>query len=288
MKKLETCLKEKLDLNEEIELIRFNRHNTRNISYTVNVKGEPTYFLKYKSKKGYKERKVFDFLKNNPVIPTIFPLYMDKDIMVFPYKKLEDVNSEDGLDFIVNFQNSILKLDKSFQSTFSSDPKFSNWKDEKFIAHLTEHYNEASLFWEKPEELVRYYIGASNRLNDSFPKTLVHGDVHHKNLQRDEAGNYLLIDFEECCYASPTWELSRALMEVNPKDFDKFIKEYVEKIDLKGKDILRDSVRKDFIVRIASDAVGLQLMLGVEKSRYYIDFLKRNYTQKIKEILSEG
>ena len=287
MKTQENFLKEKLGLseNDKLELKKFNRI-TRNTNYILDVNGISMYFLKVNSEGRKKESEMFDFLKKYPLINTIMPLYKDEKLIVFPYiPGLKDCQVRDNLDFIVDFHNKSLKLPDNAYNHFNEDRLFKNYSIIKFLDRVNRHRSLVLNFWKDVDSLETFYNKYPNEDFNSLPKILVHGDIQHKNLQKDESGKIFLIDFEDVCYDSPSWDLSRALMDLEKNEIDEFKGKYVYSVDINNKKLLSLEIERNFVIRVITDAIGRQQRFGVENGRMFLEIYREKYGEKLEEII---
>lgn len=270
----ENTLREKLGIsrNKNISL-SYPKDNTRNTTYVLNVDEEPKYFIKEKARKGYQERRTFDFLEKYPIIPTIFPIYKDEEHTIFPYKELENANVGEYFDFIPKMQNELMEIPSSEYKEYFNEKNFKNKRLENFPQMIDYNKEYLSNFWDNPEELKEFWEKTYNKI-EGIQKILNHGDFHPKNFQKDREGNLLLVDFEEVCYNFPSWELSRALQANKPKYFNYLKDVYFNNINIKERESLDKLIDRDFLIRTVSDAIGIQRMHYDKGVKPYFEFMK--------------
>mgnify|MGYP000302486454 CR=1 FL=1 len=157
----------------------------------------------------------------------------------------------------------------------------------KFVDRLKRHKEMVLNFWEDISELIAFQERNPQQIFDELPKILVHGDIQHKNLQKDSKGNLHLIDFEDSYYDSPSWDLSRALMDLEPYEMQSFVDKYLDKINIKDKKLLSRAIDRDFIIRVVTDSIGRQQRLGIEGAKPYLDLYKQKYLKRIEDILEK-
>jgi len=276
-------LRKKLEISKNNDVSLFYPENqTRNTTYILKINEKPKYFIKEKARKSYQERRTFDFLEKHPIIPTIFPIYKDEEHTIFPYKKLENADVGKYFDFIPKMQNELMEVPSSEYLKYFNEKKFKNKRLEKFQKIVDYNEKYLSNFWDNPGELKEFWKKTYGE-NNNIPLVLNHGDFHPKNFQKDEKGNLLLVDFEEVCYDTPSWELARALQSNKPKYFN-FLKDmYLDEINIKDKRTLDKLIKRDFLVRTVCDGIGMQTILSQEKVKPYLDFI-REFSPIIKNL----
>jgi thiamine kinase-like enzyme len=117
---------------------------------------------------------------------------------------------------------------------------------------------------------------------------LVHGDIQHKNLQQDSQGNIYLIDFEDVYFDSPSWDISRPLMDLESEEVRDYKESYIERVDIQNKDLLRKAINRDFVVRVITDSIGRQQRFGKEEAKSYLDIYRERYTNNLEELIYGG
>lgn len=270
----ENTLREKLGISKNKDIsLSHTKDKTRNTTYILNINKEPKYFIKEKARKGYQERRAFDFLEKHPVIPTIFPIYKDGEHIIFPYKDLENVNVGEYFDFIPKMQNELIEIPSSDYMKYFNEKEFINKRLERFSIIIDYNEEYLSNFWDNPEELKEFWKKTYSEIDEIFP-ILNHGDFHPKNFQKDKEGNLLLVDFEEVCYNSPSWELARALQANKPKYFNYLKNIYFDNINIKNRKSLDKLIDRDFLIRTVSDAIGMQTIMSQKEVKPYLNFLK--------------
>jgi hypothetical protein len=289
MNKQETDLREKLGLseNQNISYKQFLR-NTRNTNYIIEVDCEPMYFAKVDSEGNSKERVVYDFLKKHPLFPTPMPLYVDERLIILPFMPdFHDTSIRGCLDFIVEFHNaSLLDPEIDFKKYFNNK-QFENHYVKRFVSRLKRHEEMVLNFWKDIPELIAFQERNPQQIFEELPKILVHGDIQHKNLQRDSKGNLYLIDFEDSYYDSPSWDLSRALMDLESCEMNPFAEEYVNRVNVEEKELLSRAIDRDFIIRVVTDSIGRQQRFGIKGARSYLELYKQKYLKRIEDILEK-
>lgn len=289
MNKQEIDLREKLGLSKtkKITYRQFSR-STRNINYVIEVDFEPKYFVKVDSEGNSKERVVYDFLKEYPLFLTPMPLYVDERLIVLPFMPdFHDTSIRNSLDFIVGFHNvSLSKPEINFKKYFDNK-QFENHYVKRFISRLERHEEMVLNFWENIPELIAFQERNPQQIFDKLPKILVHGDIQHKNLQKDSKDNLYLIDFEDSYYDSPSWDLSRVLMDLEPFEMQSFIDEYINKINIADKELFSRAIDRDFIIRVVTDSIGRQQRLGIKGAKHHLELYKQKYLKRIEDILRE-
>ncbi|HPJ86960.1 MAG TPA: phosphotransferase [Candidatus Pacearchaeota archaeon] len=290
MKTQESILKEKLGLSDKdvIKLKNFGRQ-TRNANYVLELNGDPSYFLKVNSEGIKKEIRMFDFLEKHKVFSTLMPVYKNEHIIILPFvKDLRDTEVRDNLDFILGYNNKALALDGSVFDNYKSDKLFENHYVKKFINRLDRHADLVRNFWKDIEGLKKFYGENPQECFESLPKILVHGDIQHKNLQSDSQGNIYLIDFEDVYFDSPSWDLSRPLMDLEPREIEDYKENYIEGVAIGNKDLLRKAINRDFVVRIITDSIGRQQRFGIEEAKTYLDIYRERYTNNLEALIYGG
>ena len=283
----EENLRQILNISEKDALIlRPLERKTRNPNFILLINNEPTYFIKNHIINGAKEKIVYEFLEESPVVTSIKPVYIDDSVIITPYLSgLSDCDIENNLEFILQFHTNLLNLSPERYSPFSNNSQFKNNTVENFRDLVRNNQNLIPTFWENINKLnnfaERYSIDFGN-----FPKTFCHGDIHPRNLQIDKDGNIYLVDFENSCYDFPSWDLARALLELNPQKRDSFIEEYVKRLNFKDKVILTRRINKDYVLAAITHIIKRQRKLGVEDSRSYIKDFKSRCFDKMEEILN--
>jgi hypothetical protein len=287
MKRQESILKERLGLldKDKLKLRTFNRQ-TRNTNYVLELNGVPSYFLKVNSEGIEKENRMYDFLEKHPVFPTLMPLYKDKKMIILPFiHDLRDAEVRNNLGFILDYHNKSLILNNGGFEDYKKKKLFENHYVKKFVCRLDRHTDLVRNFFGDIEALKNFYNENSQHEFDNLPKILVHGDIQHKNLQEDSKGNIYLLDFEDVYFDSPSWDLSRPLMDLESKEIERFKEDYIKRVYIKEKDLLRKAIERDFVVRVITDAIGRQQRLGVENAKSYLDIYRERYTKNLEEIV---
>ena len=287
MKTQENILKEKLGLSpkDSLQLKRFNRP-TRNVNYVLEVNGVPSYFLKVNSEGREKEKRMYDFLEKYPLFNTPPPLYRDDKLIVFPFiSGFRDVELRNHLNFILNFHNKALKLPPEVFEGYRGTKLFRNHYVAKFVDRLNRHEDLVKNFWKDVEGLINFHKANPQEKFDSLPKILVHGDIQHKNLQEDSKGRVYLIDFEDVYFDSPSWDISRPLMDLETGETEEYTKRYVEGITISDKTLLVKAINRDFVIRVITDAIGRQQRFGIENAKPYLDIYRERYTEKLEGIV---
>ncbi|MFA5060905.1 MAG: phosphotransferase [Candidatus Pacearchaeota archaeon] len=290
MKTQESILKERLGLSnkDELELINFGRQ-TRNPNYVLELNGIPSYFLKINSEGIKKELKMFDFLEKYKIFPTLMPIYRDEKIIILPFiEDLRDAEVRDNLGFILDYHNKSLTLRNGEFENYQKNKLFENHYVKKFIDRLDRHTDLVRNFWEDIEGLKRFYGENPQEDFEALPKILVHGDIQHKNLQQDSQGNIYLIDFEDVYFDSPSWDISRPLMDLESEEVRDYKESYIERVDIQNKDLLRKAINRDFVVRVITDSIGRQQRFGKEEAKSYLDIYRERYTNNLEELIYGG
>lgn len=263
---IEPYLREKLKISDKSSISFSTQDNeARNKTYVVNVDGKPEYFVKEEPYKGYQEKKAFEFLQEHPIIPTIFPVDNNEECMIFPYKKLENVETRKYFDFIHKMQNEFLEVPSSEYIKYFNDKKFKNKRVNKFPRIVDHNKEDIANFWSDTQELKDFWYETKDN-PEHIPLIFNQGDFHSKNLQKDKDRNILLIDLEETCYNPPSWELSRALQSGGSKHYKDLKKFYLDNINLKDKETLDKLIDRDFIIRAIADSIGMQKMYGIQNN----------------------
>jgi hypothetical protein len=287
MKTQESILKERLGLSnkDKLELKNFGRQ-TRNSNYVLELNGIPSYFLKVNSEGIKKELKMFDFLEKHKVFPTLMPIYLDEKMIILPFiEDLRDAKVRDNLSFILDYHNKSLTIKNAEFEGYQKNKLFENHYVKKFINRLDRHADLVRNFWRDIEGLKRFYRENPQEDFESLPKILVHGDIQHKNLQQDSKRNLYLIDFEDVYFDSPSWDLSRPLMDLEPEEVSDYKESYIECVDIQNKDLLRKAINRDFVVRVITDSIGRQQRFGAEEAKSYLDIYHERYTNNLEELV---
>ncbi len=287
MKTQENILKERLGLlcKDKLELKRFGRQ-TRNSNYILELNGVPSYFLKVNSEGIEKETRMYDFLGQHQVFSTLMPLYKGDEMIILPFVgDLNDAEVRDNLGFILDYHNKSLTLNGGEFKDYRKDKLFENHYVKKFVDRLDRHADLVRNFWEDVEALKNFYEENPQEDFEVLPKILVHGDIQHKNLQQDSQGNIYLIDFEDVYFDSPSWDLSRPLMDLEAEEMKDYRENYVEKVNIKDKDLLKKAINRDFVVRVITDSIGRQQRFGTEEARNYLNIYHERYTNNLEEIV---
>lgn len=285
----EENLKQALNISENDALILkpFER-KTRNSNFILLINNEPLYFIKNHTIRDVKEKIVYEFLKENPIVLSIKPIYIDESVIITPYlPDLSDCDIGSNLEFILQFHNNLLNLLPERYTPFSSNNQFRNNTVENFRDLVQNNQNLITNFWEDVNTLNSFAERYSSDFV-SFPKTFCHGDIQPRNLQKDKGGNIYLIDFENSCYDFPSWDLARALLGLNPQERNSFIEEYVEKLHFRDKTILKRKINEDYVLAAITHMIKRQRKLGVENSRDYIRYFKSKCFDKIGVVLNKA
>lgn len=280
-------LKKKLDLSESQELTaRFFPRNTRNTNYILDVNGIPKYFMKIQAEGYEKERRVYDFLSEYPIVKTLSPIQVSEGIMIFPFiQSFKDGEIRDSHEFISRFHNQALQLPSDIFEKYFGEKLFSNHYLERFVNRINRHREMVENFWEDSQELEDYYHSHKGEDYDGLPLILVHGDIQHKNLQINKKGERYLIDFEDAYYSSPSWDLARPLMDLHYEEMDPFVDEYLKRVGISDKKKMRKVIYRDFLVRVVTDAIGRQQRFEKSEAQRQIDLYKERYSKKLTEVL---
>jgi hypothetical protein len=287
MTEREKLLKEKLGLTEsdELKYTQFER-TTRNANFIISVNGNDTYFMKANSEGREKELAMYSFLKDFPVVKTIPPIYADDTLFVFPFiRTLRDGNVVDEKDFILDFQNASLALSPQDFVPYLRRDLFKNDYIGRFLSRIKRHEKLVKNFWEDVESLEKFYIRTFERDFNQHPKILVHGDIQHKNIQKTPEGTTYLIDFEDSYFDSPSWELSRILMDLEGHQIPSYVADYLSKLNLDNKETLKREAMRSFVIRVITDSIGRQQRFPEEKAKEYLDLYKLRYTSLLEEII---
>lgn len=287
MKTQENILKERLGLldKDKLELKRFGRQ-TRNSNYILELNGVPSYFLKIDSEGIEKEKKMYDFLWKHQVFSTLMPLYKGDGMIILPFVgDLRDAEVRDNLGFILDYHNKSLALNDGEFEDYRKDKLLENHYVKKFFDRLDRHAGLVKNFWKDVKALKNFYEENSQEDFEVLPKILVHGDIQHKNLQRDSQENIYLIDFEDVYFDSPSWDLSRPLMDLEAEEVKDYKENYIERVDIKNKDLLRKAINRDFVVRVITDSIGRQQRFGDKEARDYLNIYSERYTNNLEEIV---
>jgi len=290
MKTQESILKKRLGLSDKdkLKLKAFGRQ-TRNTNYVLELNGVPSYFLKVNSEGIEKENKMYDFLGQHPVFPTLMPLYKDKRIIILPFiHDLRDAEVRSNLGFILKYHNKSLTLNNGEFESYRKNKLFENHYVKKFVDRLNRHNDLVRNFWEDIEALKKFYSENPQHEFDSLPKILVHGDIQHKNLQKDSKENVYLLDFEDVYFDSPSWDLSRPLMDLESNELDDYKEDYIKRVKIQNKSLLRKAIDRDFVIRVITDSIGRQQRFGIKKAKPYLDMYRERYTKKLEEIIYGG
>lgn len=289
MNKQEIDLRKKLGLSKKdnITYRPFLKH-TRNKNYIIEINCKPKYFVKVDSEGNSKERVVYDFLREHSLFPTPLPLYVDERLIVLPFiPDFHDTPVRDCLDFIVRFHNNSLSDSEIDFKKYFDNKQFENHYVKRFVSRLKRHEEMVLNFWNDISELIAFQKRNPQQVFDKLPKILVHGDIQHKNLQKNSEDILHLIDFEDCYYDSPSWDLSRALMDLEPCEMQSFIDRYVNNINIEDKKLLSHAIDRDFVIRVVTDSIGRQQRLGIEGARHYLELYKQKYLKRIEDILEK-
>ena len=288
MIKQEQSLREKLGLSidDKLECKNFDRI-TRNKNYILEVNNQKKYFMKIDSEGLEKEKLMYSFLKENKgLLNTIFPEYCDNRMIIFPFiERLKDEKVKNNLDFILSFHNASLALPKQKFEDYLKGPSMDNHYVRKFINRLERHQEMVENFWGDIPSLVEFYHLHPQQKFERIPKIFVHGDIQHKNLQKSPDGQVYLLDFEDIYYDSPSWDLSRVLMDLEKNEIEDYLKEYVLNVNIKEKNLVIEEINRNFVIRIITDIIGRQQRFGLEGARPYLNLYKEKYSNKLKEII---
>lgn len=285
----EQNLKEKLGLsdNSKLEFEQFKGH-TRNPNYIILVDGIPSYFMKVNPAASLKEKKIYEFLDLHPLVNTIKPLYIDETIIVTPFiPNLSNVEVRDCFDLILDFHKKSLNLETKLYDFFSSDKDFKNIYVAKFVNRLGRHEDLVFNFWPNIKQLVKFSERHPSEIFLELPKIMNHGDLRFKNIQKDDEGNIYIIDFEDSYYDSSSWDLSRALMDLESNEIAPFINRYVKEIPIQNKELLKKSIHRDFVIRVITDSIGRQQREGIDGAKPYLQMYSERYKAKLMEILKD-
>jgi thiamine kinase-like enzyme len=249
--------------------------------------------MKISEKSSFKENKVYNFLNKYNVAPILYPFYADSQIILYPFyadsqiivfkyvNDFKDESIKNCLDLIVNYHNNLLLIEDECKKEFEK-PDFLNRDKTEFLNRLKKHEDLVGNYWRDVEELVDF---SKKNKYDFYPKILLHGDLQGKNIQIDSKGNRYFIDFEDAYYDFPSWDISRALMDIESSEVELFIKNYVSKINISNKEKLIYSIERDFVIRVITESIGRQQRMGIDRAKPYLKFYKQKFRDKIKEII---
>ncbi|VVB81649.1 Phosphotransferase enzyme family protein [uncultured archaeon] len=254
---------------------------SKNTTGIVYVEGSPVYFIKKynineKNRQKSKEREIraVSFFNECQLLATPHLRYFGEDHIVTDYAgKLTDVPVKDAVEAVADFHSKSLARE-SFPKDFEGE-LFQN-----------QCRLRGKIRFKKNPEIVRQLWSASELEEklDLVPpseygpirKILTHGDIHKGNVQRTESGAIIFIDFERAYFDSPTWDFSRALLDLNPNEVEGVIEKYTRLMKNTsllemGAEKLRKLILGDALYRLMTDFIADRLNPGFEEvaKRHY-------------------
>ena len=170
--------------------------------------------------------------------------------------ELEDMPVTEALEEISGFHSRSISYG-DFPANFQSSV-FQNNRRERGKARLRKHYDLVKTLWPDIGELEKAMDCTPPEAYARIPKILVHGDLHRGNIQRRPDRSIIFIDFERAYFDFFTWDMSRAILDLETSEVDAFIAQYLERLkELPlGEAEIKRLILGDCLYRIVTDSIA--------------------------------
>jgi len=272
---MELDLSLKVDLHGRID-IRPVGKASKNATFIIYQNDLPAYFIKKYNPSEPNLKRMVDrevralkYFNASGFLRTPVLRKYGSDYIITDYAgTLSNVSFKDALDSIAEFHaksaNSFPTSPEFDDSTFQNDRRI------RGKIRLRKHSEIVKLLW-PANELERAIDSVPPSAYEQMPKILTHGDLHPGNIQRTESGGIIFVDFERAYFDSPTWDFSRALLDMNSDEVEDCIERYTR--------LMRGTV----LAKIGAEKLR-KLILGDSLYRLITDFISDRQNPEFKDV----